>query len=681
MRGIIVNGREGGGHLSLFVRCEDGKRRVLRVAAPEPSGRRSRISPVIRFMVENEIYQGIEFPDKEALEPGEFVPAELDIQPRVAAMEALFDGPSAVCVHLHDGSGEHPYLIQPSLHETGAILQGHEKELIESVNRQLGLADPDILLVWGAGQYERWLRRAKALGLRADYTFEAYDLRGHYEWKVRPLSIRLNDIAADEGFARRGEPRELSEVLQDYRTGDVGPAREYCSRRLEIVRRLEERYRFLDYSLGLKRVVGVHSLESLRSSIRTVTTLMMRAAKRRGISLQLGPEPNEEFGGIAGALTTTPPKGRFEDVAVFDMSRYYPSIILDFNLSPETAEVVRPDRKHPEVRFSFDKAGLFPEALESLISYRERLDERIKALKPDDPKLDLLKIEKQAIKGVMNSFYGVLANRGFAFYNESLAAKINELSREGLEEMTQEAERRGYRVLYSDTDSLFVKVAQADAPGLAERLTSHLRGYFRRRYGLPECRHLTLRLEKYLGAVIFLGVKKAYAEWVKWENGETDKVNLVGMAKSNRSRFNLAFMEGIYSLALRKAPLAKIREYTAKSLRDLRKASYEDLAIHVNLTREFGEYKASSPHLRAAKFANQVLGTDFREGSRVKVLWINGYPGYPKQNVIGFEYERQLPSNLNIDWKHTEEAAVRSTVEQVMEVLAESEGGMQRTLF
>ena len=71
----------------------------------------------------------------------------------------------------------------------------------------------------------------------------------------------------------------------------------------------------------------------------------------------------------------------------------------------------------------------------------------------------------QAVKIIMNSFYGVLGNPGCRFFHPDLAGTITRTGQWILLESKAFLEGRGYRVIYGDTDSLFVHAPAAD--GLA----------------------------------------------------------------------------------------------------------------------------------------------------------------------------------------------------------------------
>ncbi|NMV11646.1 DNA polymerase II, partial [Vibrio parahaemolyticus] len=64
----------------------------------------------------------------------------------------------------------------------------------------------------------------------------------------------------------------------------------------------------------------------------------------------------------------------------------------------------------------------------------------------------------QAIKIIMNSFYGVLGSSGCRFFDTRLASSITMRGHEIMKQTKVLIEEQGYQVIYGDTDSTFVSL-------------------------------------------------------------------------------------------------------------------------------------------------------------------------------------------------------------------------------
>src|SRR5690606_11898736 len=98
-------------------------------------------------------------------------------------------------------------------------------------------------------------------------------------------------------------------------------------------------------------------------------------------------------------------------------------------------------------------------------------------------------VAANAIKILMNSFYGVLGTPACRFYNPALANAITGTGRELLLWSKQWFEQAGFTVLYGDTDSLFIlsgsddpEAALAQGRGLASSLSRELAAYIEGRW-------------------------------------------------------------------------------------------------------------------------------------------------------------------------------------------------------
>ncbi len=140
---------------------------------------------------------------------------------------------------------------------------------------------------------------------------------------------------------------------------------------------------------------------------------------------------------------------------VFDFQSLYPSIIRSFNIDPLSHVPRRKVDDLPEAEreqlirapngacFSRETA-ILPELMDRFFEERRKAKER-----GDEVASFVYKI-------IMNSFYGVLGADGCRFAGSDLAGAITSFGHHLMSWCKAFLERQGYRVLYGDTDSLFV---------------------------------------------------------------------------------------------------------------------------------------------------------------------------------------------------------------------------------
>lgn len=218
--------------------------------------------------------------------------------------------------------------------------------------------------------------------------------------------------------------------------------------------------------------------------------------------------------------------GLYENVLVLDFKSLYPSIIRTFHIDPLGMAFPRNDPipGFLEAQFSRQKS-ILPEIISELWQQR------------DQAKQVNNKPLSQATKIIMNSFYGVLGSSGCRFYDPRLASSITRRGHEIITRSRDWLEARGYRVIYGDTDSVFVLLGenhseqQATAIGtqLAQDLNLWWDQFIKETFNLPS--YLEIEFETHF--IRFLmptirgsetGSKKRYAGYIRNRKGEYELV-------------------------------------------------------------------------------------------------------------------------------------------------------------
>ncbi|GAB3476025.1 DNA polymerase II [Marinomonas epiphytica] len=172
---------------------------------------------------------------------------------------------------------------------------------------------------------------------------------------------------------------------------------------------------------------------------------------------------DEAFVPSPGGFVMSSKPGLYKQVLVFDFKSLYPSIIRTFCVDPFARKVAQQHATKQKkvvpgfLGAAFDKdSAILPRMVTELAQSRELAKQQGK---------DIL---SYAIKIIMNSFYGVLGSNVCRFYHAELASSITMRGHQILATTKEWMEEKGARVIYGDTDSLFITLEGADHdPNLA----------------------------------------------------------------------------------------------------------------------------------------------------------------------------------------------------------------------
>ena len=122
---------------------------------------------------------------------------------------------------------------------------------------------------------------------------------------------------------------------------------------------------------------------------------------------EIAPNPSEIEESYEGAFVLEPVRGLHENVYCLDFASMYPSIMIAFNISPDTLVINGCDDCYtaPEVGYKFKKHpdGFFKRILVDLIRRRREIKERMKKIDRNSLEYKLLNIRQQTLKVLANS--------------------------------------------------------------------------------------------------------------------------------------------------------------------------------------------------------------------------------------------------------------------------------------
>jgi DNA polymerase-2 len=358
-----------------------------------------------------------------------------------------------------------------------------------------------------------------------------------------------------------------------------------------------------------------------------------------------------------GGHVLEPVTGLHRNVWVFDFKSLYPNIIRTFNIDPLSyvAQPAPGDALIVTPGGSFQRApAILPALLDDLFPRRAAAREA-----GDE-------VAANAIKILMNSFYGVLGTSACRFYNPALANSITGTGKEILLWSKQWFEQAGFQVLYGDTDSLFVgcgseaPAAIQRGPQLAAALNEQLAAYIRARWGVRS--RLELEFEKtYLRLILpqarhsTRGASKRYAGLL--QTGGRQHVEFVGMEVVRRDWTALAkqVQRELYQRLFTDQP---VEVYLADIVKTVRDGALDDLLVYrKNLRKGAADYTATTPPHVAAARKSAPLATESPGRKSIEYVMTTAGPE-PLDNI-------QHP----LDREHYVSKQVRPVAEPVLATL------------
>jgi DNA polymerase I len=228
---------------------------------------------------------------------------------------------------------------------------------------------------------------------------------------------------------------------------------------------------------------------------------------------------------------------------------------------------------------------------------------------PDGQKLDAM---QNALKILSNSFYGYSGYPQARWYSRESAESVASWGRDYIRRTISEAEAKGFQVVYSDTDSVFL--TRQDVAGrelvnsaleFLEEINSSLPGIIELEYQGLSPRGFFVSKKRYAlisdeGKITTKGLEVVRRDWSR-------------IAKETQRRVLRAILED--------GDPAKGAEEVRESIRRVSERSLplEDLVISTRMTKSLQSYDADAPHVALAKRLSES-GEMIKQGSNINYI-------------------------------------------------------------
>lgn len=556
-------------------------------------------------------------------------------------------------------------------------------ELLTCLNQWLAEHDPDAIIGWNLIQFDlrllhehaKLLQVPLALGRNgAPMTLRSHAGGGHVfadapgrllidgiealrsaTWSFPSFSLEsVAQTLLGEGKAIDTPYQRMDEINRRFAEDKPALAR-YNLKDCELVTRIFAHTRLLDFLLERSSVTGL-AVDRSGGSVAAFCHLYIPHMHRMGfVAPSLGSRPEEASPG--GFVMDSRP-GLYDSVLVLDYKSLYPSIIRTFLIDPVgLVEGLRlADDEHSVEGF---RGGRFSRTEHCLPAIVERVWQGREAAKREgNAPLS------QALKIIMNAFYGVLGSSGCRFFDPRLASSITMRGHQIMRQTRALIEAQGYEVIYGDTDSTFVWLKGAHGEEAAARIGHDLVALVNQWWR----EHLlaTLKLESALELQFevhyrrFLmptirgadeGSKKRYAGLVQRADGSEGMVYKgLESVRTDWSPLARQFQQALYERVFRGQPY---RDYVRGFVQQTLAGELDELLIYrKRLRRPLADYQRNvPPHVRAARLADEYntrLGRarQYQNGGWISYVITTAGPEPMENCQSPIDYEHYLSRQL-----------------------------------
>ncbi|MBI4052677.1 MAG: ribonuclease H-like domain-containing protein [Candidatus Diapherotrites archaeon] len=608
-----------------------------------------RLEPMngIRLVVEgNEILEAEKF-DSEA----EFSIASFDFETLSAERFSTPDK-DPVLMASFAGNG-HSFVL--TYKEKFAGMQGtktfgSEKEMLEALVAEIRKAKLDILVTYNGDSFDLPYLAGRAEKLGFDDGIASDGSKPKIRRRGQDNAVKINGLQHLDAFQMLrvlnrfavvslikfdlesvaeslfGTPKEKIKAADIARIWEKGSEAEfkrlvaYNREDAEATLRIAET--FLPLETEFCRLVKQTLFDVSRASASNLVEALLYNKCFETNSLVPEKPSDEEVGqrimqSFEGGFVREPKPGLHERIAVLDFSSLHPSIMVSHNISPDSL-----DCRHEECKaknsaptnhwFCTKKDGFLSSIIKDLFERRMALKKKLKAMDRKSKEFALLNARTQALKILLNSFYGYLGYARSRWYDRECARAVTMFSQKYVQEVAKMAEEEGFEVIYGDTDSNFLKIPagknEKDVEEFVRKTNDWLpgimqidlqgfykRGIFVSRKGEEKAAKKRYALMDYKDNLKIVGFEYVRRDWSNIAK-ETQRQVIEAVLKEGRPEKAIAIVKKV---------LAELKEG---------KVPKKELVILTQIKRPLKKYVSKGPHVVAAEKAIK-RGKDIGVGS------------------------------------------------------------------
>ena len=560
-----------------------------------------------------------------------------------------------------------------------------ERQCLQAFLNFVKSFDPDVLIGWNLVQFDLWVLQQRAQELKLDFSLGRNQQKSHWRQEeqdagrrfvIIPGRVALDGIELLKAANTRFDSFSLQSVsehllgesklltgddrgqgIQELFLNDKKALAEYNLKDCELVWKIFEQEKLLHFAMERRQLTGL-LMDRIGGSVAAFEYAYLPRLHRAGyVAPNLG-ELESDVISPGGYVMNSQP-GIYDNILVLDFKSLYPSIMRSFLIDPcafwiaQHQQLADADTVPGFNGAKFSRKGaILPGIIEQLSCARD------KAKQEKNAPLS------HAIKIIMNSFYGVLGSTGCRFFDPRVCSSITLRGHEIIQASRDWIEQQGYKVIYGDTDSLFVWLenncvgkppknpdqCQKIGQRLAKELNQWWKQELQHHYKIKSALEIQFEThyQRFLMPTIRgsdLGTKKRYAGLVE-SNGKRELI-FKGLESARTDWTQLAkdFQQELYKRVFEKEEYAdyirEVRDQVLAGKRD------QDLIYKKRLRQSLDDYQKNvPPHAQAARILYQRTGKKLRSGDWIAYLITLNGPEPVELLTSPIDYEHYINRQL-----------------------------------
>jgi len=682
----------------------------------------------LRYLIDNKIFSGIEYDIytqtvKHGIEaPSRFRSLAIDIEVYDRVEEEIEEYKAPIIVYgIYDSLTDSYYIFtlqgvtEKELEEF--LIEKDKKIYLKECKNELSLlkdvgkfirdAEPDIIFTFSPWDMNYTIRRMEKHKKNFSRILSPMKITRSSKSRGAKISgVQIMDIAEMYRTTLRTARWETLEFIAEqelnqkalyhdervYDMWDKDPKKVLIRnlRDVELVKLLNEELQLITYFDTIRRVVGCNLTDTLLRS-RVADVLDLREA--REIKRVLPTRKFHRHIDYEGAKVFKCKSGLYKNVLVVDWSAMYPTIVRALNIGYMTFVPGILEGGFFEIK---DLKGMINitdipsfviKAFDKLEPLRAPHKKKAKQYAGDTKEHKFHQAVADGLKSLINAEYGKFGYSGdwkkyrpaSRLYAPRIAAATTYVGRLIQERTYEYLEKKGYSVVYGDTDSLFIDIKH---PSEIDKILKLLNKFVKKILKEELNARAIMELEKdKLFTSLALLTKKRYGG--KKEDGTYEWKGLE-LVKRDQASATQEVQEKLLKKILNGSSKKEVRDYFIDYCDNFGNKSIEEIAMSLKVTKKPETFKQSSYHLKAFVYSRDILKIPLDVGRRFFMVYVKEIPDkYPKTftltikeetkrhkvEAIAFNKVEEIPKGFVVDYPTMLEKTIMNKSEDILSLV------------